>query len=277
MRKHEGSTAAQLKYIRNEIEMRVIGLGWLQFETRWSSVQAESVGSVTSLKALLKDILVHEAEERRLKRLPTEAAPPPLKMRTLKELGESSTDAMEIAGKVNPPLPARTAEARTDIHPSTSLQARFDINMLRTKAEDARKRRVELLISNDVEDQQPFRAPSFGSLMNKTIEVLWPYYLPDGTRQLVWAPGRVVGVADGTTHKAPRERSKILPAGAVPWEWDADERFGEQAGKQWLVLNPERWNQSSRQYGWRYDARELAARAAVAGDDERPNARQRRA
>eukprot|EP00962_Isochrysis_galbana_P026019 scaffold8032_cov136-Isochrysis_galbana.AAC.4 len=67
--------------------------------------------------------------------------------------------------------------------------------------------------------------------MNKTIEVLWPYYLPDGTKQLVWAPGRVVGVADGTTHKAPRARSKILPAGAVLWEWAADERFGEQAGQ----------------------------------------------
>jgi hypothetical protein len=86
----------------------------------------------------------------------------------------------------------------------------------------------------------------------------------------------VVGVADGTTHKAPRAHSKILPAGAVLWEWAADERFGEQAGQQWLVLNPERWNQSSRQYGWRYDARELAAREAVAGDDEPPHARQRR-
>jgi len=112
MRKHEGSTAAQLKYIRNEIEMRVIGLGWLQFETRWSSVQDESVGSLTSLKALLKDILVHEAEERRLKRLPTEAAPPPLKMRTLKELGESSADAMEIAGQVIPPSPRPRTHAQ---------------------------------------------------------------------------------------------------------------------------------------------------------------------
>jgi len=43
--------------LRNEIEMRVIGLGWLQFETRWSSSSDESVGTVEYLLLLLKDIL----------------------------------------------------------------------------------------------------------------------------------------------------------------------------------------------------------------------------
>lgn len=106
----EKSEAAKLQYLRNEIEMRVIGLGWLQFETRWSSSSDESVGTVEYLLLLLKDILTYEVAERRAKRLPTEAAPPVLRIRTFKELGTPSLDAQEIAGRVShsgiPPLHA---------------------------------------------------------------------------------------------------------------------------------------------------------------------------
>jgi len=45
----ESNTAGELKYLRNEIEMRVFGLGWSQFETRWSSSSDEAVGTVEYL------------------------------------------------------------------------------------------------------------------------------------------------------------------------------------------------------------------------------------
>jgi hypothetical protein len=87
-----GSEAEKLLFLRNEIEMRLIGLGWTQFETRWSSSSDETVGTVDNLSGLLKDILAHETAERRLNNLPKEAAPPPLRMRTLKDLGTPSID-----------------------------------------------------------------------------------------------------------------------------------------------------------------------------------------
>ena len=51
------------------------------------------------------------------------------------------------------------------------------------------------------------------------------------------------------------------------WAWDADPDFDEQAGEQWLILLPKKWNPTTHKqvYSWRYDPRELgaAARAGV--------------
>ena len=71
------SEAAKLEYLRHQIDMRVIGLGYEQFKTKWSTKDDPTIGTVAHLRALLvDDILPHERAERRLKRLPTEAAPP---------------------------------------------------------------------------------------------------------------------------------------------------------------------------------------------------------
>ena len=46
--------------------------------------------------------------------------------------------------------------------------------------------------------------------------------------------------------------------------WDADPDFDEQAGEQWLILLPKKWNLPTHKqvYSWRYDPRELGATAA---------------
>ena len=54
------SEAAQLEYLRRQIEMRVLGLGWTQFATRWSSQADERIGTVAHLKALLVGELLPE-------------------------------------------------------------------------------------------------------------------------------------------------------------------------------------------------------------------------
>ena len=56
--------------------MRVLGLGWEQYATRWSSQADQKIGSVKHLKALLNEIIIEEMALARLKKLPTEAAPP---------------------------------------------------------------------------------------------------------------------------------------------------------------------------------------------------------
>ena len=81
----------------------------------------------------------------------------------------------------------------------------------------------------------------------------------------------MVRIADGLTDKRSKQGQKILPGGAVLWAWDADPDFEEQAGEQWLVLLPSKWNPSTHRtvYSWRFDPRELGATQAAAPDERR--------
>ena len=110
---------------------------------------------------------------------------------------------------------------------------------------------------------QPLEAPHFDqALVGKQLEVLWKYTNQDtGEKVLIWATGRVARVADGLTDTRSSRARKILPAGFVLWEWDADLDFGEAAGQQWLGLLPKKWNPSGQGqvYSWRFDPREFGA------------------
>lgn len=131
-------------------------------------------------------------------------------------------------------------------------------------------------ISDDVEDAQPLRPPIFSTLVNKMVEVCWPYWGPDGKKQLIWSSGKVVMVADGVSHKETAKSRKILPAGAVLFEWEADDKFDESAGQQWLILDPVKWNKQT-QMAWRYDPSELAAAAQPRSPGQPARSRARRA
>ena len=101
--------------------------------------------------------------------------------------------------------------------------------------------------------------------------MLWKYFNKDTNEpMLIWATGRVARVADGLTDKRSARCKKLLPAGMVLWQWDADPDFGEVAGEQWLALLPAKWNPPKAiVYGWRFDPRELCASAAPPQRDER--------
>ena len=89
--------AQQLEFLRRQIEMRVLGLGWSKFATRWSSKADSRIGTVAHLKKLLiDDILPEEIAERRRGRLPTEAAPPQNLKREDVTLGTVDADAAVI-------------------------------------------------------------------------------------------------------------------------------------------------------------------------------------
>ena len=59
------------------------------------------------------------------------------------------------------------------------------------------------------------------------------------------------------------------------WAWDADPDFDEQAGEQWLILLPKKWNLKTHKqvYGWRYDPRELGTAQGSTPDARRKHAR----
>ena len=239
----------QLEYLRLQIDMRTIGLGWDQFKTKWSSKTDATVGTVAHLRALLvDDILPYERAEARLKRLPTEAAPPQFTAKEIGQLGTESAEACAVKSK-----------------------AIFSMEELERKTAEAMARREAAGISDSVEWLQQKEAPAFNQqLVGKRLEVLWKYQLPDGTSQLIWATGRVARVADGLTDKRSQRAKNLLPGGAVLWAWDADPEFGEVAGEKWLVLLPSKWNPTKAiVYGWRYDPRELSSAAAAPVRDER--------
>ena len=230
--------STQLEYLRKQIEMRVLALGWTQFATRWSSNKDSKVGTVAHLKALLKEILTEEMAARRLKQLPTEAAPPQVATRDLGQLGTADADAIEIEKK-----------------------AMFSKEELDAQSEAAMQRRVAAGISDTVENLNGKIAPAFDQqLVGKQLEVCWKYFHKDTKEpMLIWATGRVVRVADGLTDKRSKRAQTVLPAGMLLWAWDADPEFGEAAGEQWLALLPQKWNPPRQLlYGWRFDPREFA-------------------
>ena len=226
----------KLEFLRKQIEMRVLGCGWTQFATRWSSSSDISIGTVEHLRELLDEIIMEERTLKRLKRLPTEAAHPQYLSRDSLQLGTPDEDVLEVESR-----------------------ALFSATELERKTELALQRRREAGISDDVEDLQPLQAPAFDeTLVGRQIEVLWKYFNKDNGDKpvLIWATGRVSRIADGLTSKRTKRAKTVLPAGALLWEWDADPEFDEKAGEQWLILQPKKWNKQSH-YGWRFDPREF--------------------
>eukprot|EP00966_Prymnesium_polylepis_P064269 1489982-Prymnesium_polylepis.3 len=73
------SPTQQLAELRRQIEMRTVGCGWRQFETKWSFFSDEKHHTIEKLRSmLLDDIIPHERALRQKKKLPAEAAPPQL-------------------------------------------------------------------------------------------------------------------------------------------------------------------------------------------------------
>ena len=85
---------------------------------------------------------------------------------------------------------------------------------------------------------------------------------------MIWSTGTVKRIADGLTDQRSKRARAILPGGALLWAWDADPDFDEQAGEQWLILLPQKWNPKTHKqvYSWRYDPRELGAASGSTPD-----------
>jgi len=238
------SDAQQRAALREQIEMRVIGLGMIDFETAWSSKADESVGSVEHLSGVLRKILMEEQEMRGEGRLPDEAVPPVLKVKTLKTLGTPTAHAEEL---------------QQDIKVGAA--------QLKEAAIAEQKRKVEACITDDVADVMPIQAPGLttAALSGRRLEICWGTYYVEGKKERVkmWCPCTVKKVADGESNKGSHGKAesdrarKILPAGALLVEWEPDHDRGEEkATVMWLVLSPDKWNKDSH-LAWRWHPAEL--------------------
>jgi hypothetical protein len=251
--------AQKLEYLRNQIEMRVLGLGWAQYATRWSSAADERIGTVAHLHELLDEIIDEEVGRARFtagteKGLPTEASPPQERWSEGPQLGTLDLDAGYVRS-----------------------QSLFDRAQLERRAQQEMERRVAAGIADNVEILQPEDAPAFDQrLVGKRLEVLWRYFDKNtNAPHYIWCTGTVKRIADGLSDKRSSQARKVLPGGAVLWAWDADPDFEEAAGEQWLILLPNKWNPRTHKqvYSWRYDPRELGAAQAATADHRRKHMR----
>lgn len=177
-------TQEKLDWLREQLEMRTIGLGWFEFNMKWSSSKDDNVGSLSDLRDHLKNILIVEAKRRADGELTSKIAPsheecpaPLLQRKTFKALGTPTVQADALC------------EARVCSDPEAILNA-------------ARRRRVELEEAGEidwVQDRQPYTAgqgpPLDKNLIGKMLEVRWRYRHKDtGEPIYIWAEGEVVQV-----------------------------------------------------------------------------------
>lgn len=147
------SNQLQLDWLREQIEMRVVGLGWIEFKIQWSSGSDAEVGTVSSLRSQLSDILIEEVE-----RTIPEAAPAPIMTRkTFKQLGSWTAQAEQLSSQ------CLTMSAE-------QLLAA------------AQRKRAELEAMGELDtigDRQPRDPPPLDAdLVGRKLEIHWRYWRP---------------------------------------------------------------------------------------------------
>ena len=97
-------TQDKLNWLREQIEMRSIGLGWTELKGQWFSSSDENTGTVEQLRAHLKTILEREAVQRESGQLPSktgepkeECPVPQLQRKTFKSLGTPTVQAAALS------------------------------------------------------------------------------------------------------------------------------------------------------------------------------------
>lgn len=102
----------KLDWLREQIEMRCVGLSWTDWKTPWSSSSDESVGTVAHLCDHLKEVIAHEealdargmlpSKEHALESvdaLKAECPAPQMRRKTFKALGTPTVQADALSNE----------------------------------------------------------------------------------------------------------------------------------------------------------------------------------
>ena len=248
------SLSRQQAYLRQQIEMRVNGLGWSDLATTWQPAGETLEASVKRLTIHLKEVLVEEAVRTRRGEVvwadgklitPTEAPLPDFEAKTLKQLGTRTDDAEEL-----------------------SKRALCSPEQIASAAQRERERREAAGFTDRVQMQMPTE-PTLPLPVGTQLEVCWGNYvstIDNKTKVKMWCPCKVLRVADGETDKGrdgkplSQRAVKLAPRGMVLLEWEPDPDRGEtEATTMWLLLDPRpgKWNGDGHR-AWRYHPAELA-------------------
>ena len=263
----------RLDYLREQIEMRVRGLGFVSFRSRmaWSSGKDEEVGTTPELTALLEDILMEERDLECSDELPTAAVVPVMKRKTLKELGTPTAQAEEL---------------------SESIHDLDDDELLAL----AEKQRIELEATGQIDRvaaRQPEKPPERNrkSIIGVWLEICWRYWREPTAEERakgekrkkigvkIWCEGEVVAIANGTSDKSAPQSKNVLAKGALRIRWPEDVDRHEKESYSWHMFQDADWYGKTRKeahLSWRYADRELQKRAErTAAAEEAGPARKR--
>lgn len=141
------TTQEKLNWLREQIEMRVIGLSWTDWKTPWGSSHDEEIGTVRQLRDHLSEVLAAEAEQAERGWLPSktralssadgvksECPAPQLRRKTFKALGTPTVQSDALCSD------------RTSVSPAELVA-------------HAERRRAELEALGEIDwvcDRQPF-------------------------------------------------------------------------------------------------------------------------
>lgn len=129
----------KLDWLREQLEMRTIGLSWTDWKTPWRSSRDENVGTVPQLRDCLKEVLAEETSlaQRNLLHSKTraletdedmraECPAPQLQRKTFKTLGKPTAQAKALCAdktEISPEQIAAAAQKRRE-----ELEARGEID-----------------------------------------------------------------------------------------------------------------------------------------------------
>lgn len=255
----------QVAFLREQIEMRSLGLGWSDLHTPISAGKDESQDELAvRLLAHLKAVLREETV--RFKsgfKVPADAPMPDFERKSAKQLGTPTADSLELARR-----------------------AMCSPEQVRAASERERERREAAGFTDGVQRVMPREAPPLDNTLVETqLEVCWGTYKStvDGTNVKMWCPCVVKRVADGETDKGrdgqyfSARAKKLAPRGMVLVEWEPDPDRGEtEATLMWLLLDPRaersggKWNGDSHR-AWRFHPAELKKRAEQREAPESPD------
>lgn len=158
------STAAQAAYLREQIELRAIGLGWSDLSVSWKQANESAEEAVSRLCQHMRETLLPTERTRKQQGLLPEEPPlPDFKAKSMKQLGKPTTDSTELASFA--------------LCSSEQLQAAI---------ERERERRARAGFSDAVQALQPKEAPELDEqLHGKRLEICWNYTSTDDGRTKV--------------------------------------------------------------------------------------------
>lgn len=208
------SESAKLEALKENIRMRVIGLGWKQFAITWSYKGAKR--SVSELAAHLKMII---REEKKLTPPKDPALVMPKRIE-LPTLGTATRQLME-----------------------SEASALIDEEQFRREANELRKQREARGEGSIFSVMQPLYCPELDELIDKRIDVLYSFVLGSGEKVLRWCQGKVIQVLP----------EKVKPTVVVRWDPMPDVKGKEDLSDETQqVLPPRKWNKDV-EGAWRMD------------------------
>lgn len=148
------SLAAQIGYLREQIELRCLGLGWSDLEIPWKQGNETSAESLARLREHFRmKVLPIEAERFNEGSVPSEAPMPDFKAKSLKQLGMATSDSTELASR-----------------------ALCSPEQLQGAIKREQERRAAAGFSDAVQALQPKEAPPLDeALVGKQLEICWNY------------------------------------------------------------------------------------------------------